>query len=170
MTPEQRDLMLGLVIGPDGSSQVAPEHVLRAFAVDDGVELSRRLVAEAATSCSAVGMELAIIAASVFGVADDVVDDLIELLYAEWHHSHESMVLLVGQAGEVRAVRALQRMATWVPDYLDFDESRALARKAIHALGRIPSAEATKVLTELSEGEAPMLAEAAQRQLKHRRS
>lgn len=115
-------------------------------------------------------MGLAMIAAYVFGVADDVADDLVEFLYCDWHHSHEDLVGLLAKAAVVRAVPALQRVATWVPEYLDFDESRSLARKAIHALGRIPGSEATRALEELAGCETPILAEVAHRQLKYRRS
>jgi len=55
-----------------------------------------------------------------------------------------------------------------VPPYLDFDESRALARKAIWALGAIPGPEARQALTWLMDAENSVVREGAEAQLARR--
>jgi hypothetical protein len=59
----------------------------------------------------------------------------------------------------------LYHAAWWVPDYLDFDESRALAVKAIWALGGTPGAEAEQALERLLGAEGEVVREAARAQL-----
>ena len=168
MTPKQRDLLLALLLVPGDAEPIDPESVLNAFGMTDGVQLASQLVTEAVASRSAVDLELSLIATSAFGFPDDLNETFIGLLDADWHHSHEDLVRTVAQLNLPQAVPALRRTAVWVPGYLEFDDSRALARKAIHALGRIPGVEATSALEELADSEPPELAAVAQRQLKRR--
>ncbi|WP_073814917.1 hypothetical protein [Streptomyces sp. CB02261] len=46
-----------------------------------------------------------------------------------------------------------KRRPCWIPEYLDFDENRALAVKAIWALGAIPGTEAREALEDLRDDE-----------------
>jgi hypothetical protein len=57
---------------------------------------------------------------------------------ADWHHSHEDVVWHLGEYQGADVISALDHATRWVPDYLDFDENRALARKAIWELGKQP--------------------------------
>jgi len=54
------------------------------------------------------------------------------------------------------------------PDYLDYDESRALARKAIWAIGKTPGPAAEQALVRLSRSEDDILREEAEHQLDRR--
>ncbi|HXR70550.1 HEAT repeat domain-containing protein, partial [Actinocrinis sp.] len=65
-------------------------------------------------------------------------------------------------------VDALYHATQWIPEYLDFDEARALAHKAIWALGGTPGPEATAALTRLLTDEDESLHEAAAKQLRRR--
>ena len=51
------------------------------------------------------------------------------LLSEKWHHSHEDLVTLVGELHDASSVDVLYGATRWVPDYLAFDDSRALAAK-----------------------------------------
>jgi hypothetical protein len=90
------------------------------------------------------------------------------LSQTDWHHKHEDVVSALGQLRAPAAVDALYHAAWWIPDYLDFDESRALAIKATWALGRTPGAEAEQALRRLHSAESEMVREAASAQLKRR--
>ncbi|MET9438981.1 HEAT repeat domain-containing protein, partial [Streptomyces sp. NPDC006551] len=63
---------------------------------------------------------------------------------------------------------ALVAATRWVPEYLDFDESRALAVKAIWALGAIPGEEAREALEGLRGDENEIIRENAVKQLARR--
>jgi hypothetical protein len=63
------------------------------------------------------------------------------------------------------AVGALYRAAWWIPDYLDFDESRALAVKAIWALGGTPGIDADEARKRLLVAEDDIVRAAARSEL-----
>jgi hypothetical protein len=58
--------------------------------------------------------------------------------------------------------------AEWISDYLDFDENRALAVKAIWALDGLPGSEAERTLRQLLRSGNEIVREAARDQLKRR--
>jgi hypothetical protein len=93
---------------------------------------------------------------------------LIELVPADWHQQHENIVTMLGGLRTPEAVGALQHAATWVPDYLEYDENRALATKAIWALGGTPGAGAERALAQLRESDDEVVREEAQAQLRRR--
>ena len=70
-----------------------------------------------------------------FGFTPEHLPLLLELASAEWHHSHEDVVWYLGDYRGPVVVNALIRDGVDAR-YLGFDESRALARKAVWALGR----------------------------------
>ncbi len=74
----------------------------------------------------------------------------------------------LGQLRAPAAVDALYHAAWWVPDYLDFDESRALAVKAIWALGGTPGDEAEQALKQLVSAEDEIVREVGRAQLDRR--
>ena len=168
MTPEERDLIRALMVIPGGAPAVSPQSVLTAFGVVNGAQLVHRLVSEALAVESWVDVETAMIAAATFGMPVDLVDPLIRLVEADWHHCHEDITWWLGELAAPRAVPALLGAAERIPDYLELDESRALGRKAIHALGRIPGPEATQALVRLSCSDDSRLASVARRQLESR--
>jgi hypothetical protein len=67
-------------------------------------------------------------------------------------------------------VDVLLTLAQWVPDYLAFDENRALAVKAIWALGDIDGPAAERALRALSTAESDVVRDNASEQLTRRQS
>lgn len=47
-----------------------------------------------------------------------------------WHFCHERVIDGLDTLRSSRAIDAMTHVAWWVPEYLDFDEYRVLARKA----------------------------------------
>ena len=66
------------------------------------------------------------------------------------------------------AVEALFGATQWIPT-LEYDDSRALAVKAIWALGKIPGAEAENKLETLARSGDDILQKTAAEQLERRR-
>ena len=52
-------------------------------------------------------------------------------------------------------LESLYKATQWVPKYLDYDDSRALAVKAIWAIGNIPGPEADNYLQQLTGSDNP---------------
>ncbi len=103
-----------------------------------------------------------------FGITMDHLSLLIQLESADWHRRHEDVVNALAELKSPEAVSALYHAAWWIPDYLGFDDTRALARKAIWALGATPGAEAEQALKRLESVGSEYLREKAQQQLARR--
>ena len=168
MTPEERELILSLVVSPRDLSGGDPEAVLRHFGTEDGAGLGRSLLADARQREDGTDVELALIVCARFGYDAALTPLLLELEPADWHHKHEDVVSMLGKLKSPETVNALYHATQWIPDYLDYDESRALARKAIWALGGVPGPEATQALTLLLEDKDEEVREAAAEQLRRR--
>lgn len=168
MTPEQRQCIMALVIVPGRDRAGSPEQVLRQFGADDGQALGLDLLRDAAGRQDALDLEMALVVCSTFGFTTGHLEVLIQLAAADWHHSHENVVTALSRLRSPQAIDALSHAAWWVPPYLDFDESRALARKAIWALGAIPGPEARQALTWLMDAENSVVREGAEAQLARR--
>lgn len=168
MTPEDRNVISSLVVVPGRGRRGSPEDVLRHFGTTDGCALGLRLLRDAVDRQDGLDVEIALIVCATFGFTMDHLDLLVQLASADWHHKHEDVVLALGQLRSPTGVEALYHAAWWVPDYLDFDESRALAIKAIWALGGTPGAEAEQALKRLLSAEGEVVREAARAQLARR--
>ena len=170
MTPEAEKLILSLVYRPGDTSGGDPGAVLRYFGTDDGAALGRQLLRDAVEREDATDFELALIVCNRFDAFDE---SLLPLLssqaLADWHQRHEDVVSRLGKYRSSATVDVLYRSTQWIPDYLDYDESRSLARKAIRALGGIPGPEAEQALTRLLEDEDEDLREIAADQLRRHR-
>ncbi len=168
MTPEDRAAVMSLVAVPGRGRAGSPEEVLRHFGADDGQTLGLRLLRDAVDRQDGLDVEMALIVCAAFGFTIDHLDLLAQLATADWHHKHEDVVSALGQLRSPVAVDALYHAAWWIPDYLDYDESRALAIKAIWALGGTPGSEAEQALKQLASAESEIVREAALSQLSRR--
>ena len=104
-----------------------------------------------------------------FGFTPEFLDILTRLSDAEWHRSHEDVVAALDGLGDTRTIEALYRAALKIHAYLEYDDSRALAGKAIWALGKLGDATADQKLRLLAESCDSVIAAYAQKQL-YRRS
>ncbi|MFD9969413.1 HEAT repeat domain-containing protein [Streptomyces sp. NPDC059011] len=169
MTPEEQDLVLGLVVAPGQGPTRTLDEVLTHFGESDGATLAIRLLRDAMERQDADDVEIALI---VKGAADasgeEFLEPLIELCGADWHYKHEDVVSGLSAFRSPRTVPALVEATHWIPEYLDYDESRALAVKAIWALGGIPGPEAREALEGLRDDENEIIRENALKQLARR--
>jgi hypothetical protein len=161
VTPEERQLIIGLVIIPGLGARLTPEEFLREFGCSDGLDLGVRLLDEATLAADGEALEYALIVIFAFGMPDRSRRLLAELLRAEWHQSHEDLVTLVGELHDPATLDALRAMTEWVPDYLGFDESQALARKAVWAILGIPGDQSAEILQELLASDSGAVREEA---------
>ncbi|MFF0725310.1 HEAT repeat domain-containing protein [Streptomyces sp. NPDC004134] len=168
MTPEQEKLILALAHGADGRRDITPEQFLHRFGADDGKALGLSLLRDAIARQYGDGVELALIVSAAFGLTPEHYGLFKELCYADWHTTHEDVVSALGEWRDPDSVDTLLHMADWVPDYLDYDEARALATKAVWALGGIPGPEADRALERLREEDDPIVRGEAERQIARR--
>lgn len=155
---------MALVVVP-GREALSVEEFLRQFGASDGVQLGLDLLRDAVQRRDATDVELALVVCFRFGFLAAHVDLLIHLAFADWHQRHEDVATALGTTGSPTAVDALLHLAEWVPRYLEFDDARALAVKAIWALGTIADDQAQQALKQLASADSNIVAQAALHQL-----
>jgi len=169
MTPEEQDLVMGLVFVPGKGRTRTLDEVLAHFGETDGRVLALRLLLDAMEREDADDVEMALIVKASAGAhAEEFLAPLTELFPAEWHRGHEGIVSALGKLRSPRTVPTLALASRWVPEHLDWDENRALAVKAIWALGAVPGPEAREVLEGLRDDENEIVRENALKQLARR--
>src|ERR1043166_363356 len=164
MTREERRLCQSLIITPlRGERAISKEEFLHQFpsSIEQG-QLALRLLEDVYKGRNAEDLKCALVIGNAFGFGPQHTDILARLIDAEWHVSHEDVVSALDGLRTPSAVKPLFRATQWIPGYLDFDESRALAVKAIWALGNIPGAESEKKLDLLARSDDPIVRENAQ--------
>jgi hypothetical protein len=165
VSPDERALVRALVTVPGRPAPMPAQEFLRRFGATDGKTLGRDLVRDAAARRDSLDLEYAMIVCFKFGFADDLVQSLIELAFANWHEQHENVASALGTLRSPLSVEALIHLAEWVPSYLEFDDARALAVKAIWALDGIGTAEARQALEILSRSDNANIAQNAKARL-----
>ena len=169
MTEEQRKLSRDLIIQPDGRSRITKEDFLRRFPGSvEGGKLAVSVLEEAYRAQNAEDLQCALIIGHAFGFGPEHIDVLRRLAEAEWHYSHEDVVEALDSLRTSDAVEALFRATQWVPKSLEYDDSRALAVKAIWALGKIPGTAAETKLETLARSGDAILRKTAMEQLESR--
>jgi hypothetical protein len=146
-----------------------PDEFLQAFGASDGIALSLQLLRDALSRQDPTDLELALIVGFTFGFGDDHLPLLVDLCFFDWHPSHEDVVSDLAALRSPASVDALIHAAEWVPTYLDFEHARALATKAVWALGSISGNASTHALESLRYSDSTVVAQNAEAQLERGR-
>jgi hypothetical protein len=170
VTEEERQLVSALMVRLDGRQALSPDEFLHRFRHStDGARLSLDLLNEAAADHNPEDVEYALIVGFTFGFTEQHLSVLLDLIDKDWHFAHEDIVSALADLRTPKSVEALYHATQWIPEYLDFDEARALAVKAIWGLGAIEGSAAQEKLDLLAGSDDPILRENAIYQLKLRR-
>jgi hypothetical protein len=170
MTAEQRKLCRDLVITPPrGVSQISKDEFLRqAPTLVEHGKLALKPLEEAYRAQNADDLQCALIIGHTFGFGPEHREILCSLVDVDWHHSHEDVVAALDGLRSPEAVEALFHATQWIPKSLEHDDSRALAVKAIWALGKIPGTEAEAKLETLAHSDNAILKRTVAEQLERR--
>jgi hypothetical protein len=152
-----------------GRVRFQKKEFLRQFlsAIERG-KLALRLLEEASKAQSAEDLQCALIVGHAFGFAPEHLDILRRLVDVDWHYSHEDVVIALKKWPTADTVEALFHATQWIPKSLEYDDCRALAVKAIWALGKIPGAEAETKLEALARSDNAILRKTAEERLERR--
>ena len=162
MTEDERELIFSLATVPGQAAGVNKEEFLQKFRpFADRNDIVNALLNEAYGSMGPGNVEAAMIAGFMLGFTPRDLNTLCELAAADWHFEHENIASALAELKSPDSVDVLYALTQWVPDYLKFDDARALAVKAIWALGGIPSQKARDKLTKLIHSQDPILREIA---------
>lgn len=164
MSPEERSLVMALFVVP-GRQSMSNGQFLKEFGAADGTALGLDLLRDAVDRRDPVDVELALVVCFRFGFTDGHLQPLLTLASADWHQRHEDVASALGELRSPASVDALAHLAQWVPAYLEFDRARALAVKAIWALGGIGGDAARQALASLAGSSCSIVADNAVAQL-----
>jgi hypothetical protein len=166
----RRELIMSLAVIPGRGRAMSPEEFLRRAGAADGRQLGLDLLRDAVQRQHAVDLEMALIVCFTFGFTMDHLDLLLQMSSADWHRKHEDIVSALAELRSSTAVSVLVRATQWVPEYLEFDETRALARRAIWALGKTPGPEAARALGLFLHSDNEIFRKTARTALEYRTS
>ncbi|MBD2785034.1 HEAT repeat domain-containing protein [Xenorhabdus sp. DI] len=103
---------------------------------------------------------------AVIGYNYSCISLLNKLILMQWHYKHEDLAMILQHYKHPSSVDALYQVSGFELEYLDFDDSYALAVKCIWGLGDIGTPEAFEKLKVLSESDNEVVRENSINQLK----
>ena len=101
--------------------------------------------------------------------SNDYGNVLNKLIQEDWHFKHEDLALILQDLKLPESVDPLYVAALKRLDYLNYDDSFAVARKCIHALGDIGTEAALEKLKQLSNTNIAIIKEKVEKQLNYYR-
>jgi hypothetical protein len=165
MTAEQQQSVSDLL-----SNKISEDEFLRRVRVsrENAGKWSLGLLEDAYRATDPDGVMLGLFVGFRFGFLPEHADVLCRLSDAEWHFSHEDVVSAIDEVNIKPAVDVLYRATLKLHPYLAYDDCRALAVKAIWALGNLRDETADEKLRMLAQRDEKILKEAALHQLRRR--
>ena len=103
------------------------------------------------------------------GFSPEHLDLLCRLSEADWHYKHEDVVTALDKLRDKRAIETLCHSALKRHEYLNYDDARALAVKAIWALGNLNDPSADEKLKLLATNDDKIVRDEAAKQLLRRK-
>jgi FMN phosphatase YigB (HAD superfamily) len=165
MRTRQQQLILDMTL-----HRISEDEFLREMRIarGDASAFALKMLEEAHGQRSEDDVECGLLLAFTFGLSREFVDTLIRLSDADWHHSHEDVVMALDNLRDKRAIDAFYRAALKLHPYLEYDDDRALAGKALWALGNLADPIADEKLRQLARSDQAIVREYATKQLHHR--
>ena len=179
MTEEERLATIGLFTeyNTDFAMQdeVRVRDIKSKFIIGFGTDVTKnpryvlQLLDTAFNEKNAEDVENALIIASMFNlISKDYTNILLKLMESDWHFIHEDIASIFQELKLPNTVDCLFNAALSRFEYLEYDDSYALAVKCIWALGQIGTEESTEKLILLAQSQNEVIRENALNQLKRR--
>jgi len=167
LTDKEKEQIACLRIGADGNQVATAEEFLRDFRSGNSNRMSLvgELLGEAVASRDPDEVELAILAGFNLGFSEVHINLLSSLAHEDWHYSHEDIASALDEIRTPGCVNSLGFLAQWVPEYLEFDKTRALGSKAVWALKKIGDTSAKKSLQKIAASQTDVIGALAQEKL-----
>lgn len=167
MTNKERDTIKKLM-----TKLITEEEFTKKFSVD--ISMNPGYVGElleiAFNEANSDDVEYALFIGFTFNVfSEDYVGILCKLIEAKWHYQHENIAMIFQKLKSPNSIESLYKTAITEFEYLDYDESYALAVKCIWALGNINTDGSRKKLELLSQSENEIIRDNAIKQLDGKR-
>lgn len=162
VTDRHSDLILAWIEHRISNEEFARSYPIAIKKLD---ELGPRILLAAVANEDPFDVEHGLMVGFQRGVTPDYLTSLLQLTNAPWHRQHENVISALDELRAPQSVPELARAALAQHAYLAHDKTRALAVKAIAALGQVGDAEAITQLASLRRSEEHILAKNARKQL-----
>jgi hypothetical protein len=130
-----------------------------------GEELALQALKDGFKQKNSEYIEFGLGAGDIFGLPREAIELLKHLYEADWQSRHEDIVWALDRFRDSQLVDFFYGATQVTPTDLLWDYNRALAVKAIYALGNIGSGKARAYLEEISKSDHPRLRTEASNQL-----
>ena len=163
MTTEEKKMILDLSMG-----SISIDYFFLNYPMDLGMEKDYILsvLNQAYQERNSDDVEYALLLGfTISFFTEDFVDILCKLIREGWHYKHEDIVLILQELKSPESIDAIYDTALRKFDYLSYDDSYALARRCIHALGDINTEYSIEKLKLLASSEILIIREKAEKQL-----
>jgi hypothetical protein len=163
MTNNERDMVQKLM-----EKSISNEDFKRDFTVNvaQNIGYIKELLEIAYTEKNSDDVEYLLFVGFMFNLfTQEYVDVLCNLIEAPWHQQHENIAMIFQSLKSPKTTEALYKTALTEYEYLDYDESYALAVKCIWALGGINTDESREKLKLLTQSENEIIRDNAVEQL-----
>ncbi len=162
MTDDEKKLVMNLAL-----KSITKEEFLRSYPVDVQQDNNYvfQLLEDSLHRKDSDDVEHALLLGFSFGFSEKVVPILCELIVQGWHCKHEDIASLLQKFKATQSIEYLYKTALAEYDYLDYDDSYALAVKCIWALGGIDTDSSRERLKQLTLSKNQIVKEAAEHQL-----
>ncbi|MHC1748011.1 MAG: hypothetical protein AB9856_06410 [Cellulosilyticaceae bacterium] len=166
MTQKERELIRQLI-----RKSVSKEYFLENFTVNvsDDSDYIKQLLEIAYDEKEAYDIDYLLYIGFTFKLfTEEYIEILCKLIESMWHEQHENIAGIFQFLKSPQSIESLYKTVITQFEYLDYDESYALAVKCIWALGNISTSESKKKLQLLSESDNEIISENAIKQLERR--
>lgn len=163
MNIKEKDLIIDFAL-----KKITKEDFLSTYSVNPAIEKQHvlQLLEKAYQEKNADDVDILLVLGFLFDVfSKDYIDILCKLIVEDWHYKHEDIALVLQKLKSPESIDALYKTALAKFEYLDYDDSYALARKCIHALGDMNTDYAKEKLKLLAASDIDIIKEKAEKQL-----
>lgn len=163
MTHEEQEAVLSLV-----TQEITQEDFLKKLRTSrqEVPLLIERLLDEGFKEADAAGVDCALLVGFEFGFESRHIQILCQLSDEGWHHSHEDVVSALDDFRTSLATDVFFRAIQTRHEYLEFDDSHALAVKALYALSNLNTESVREKIRLSTHSDIPRIAEQARERLR----
>lgn len=163
MNNKDKQIVLNLIL-----NKISKKKFLKQFSVN--IETKENylndLLQEAYESKDSESVEYSLAIYWSFSYSGECISILNRLLAVDWHYSHEDIALILQKKQDPYSTNVLYKTALTKFQYLEINNSEALARKCIYALGAINTVDSRKYLVDIANSDDEVVSEFAKHQLK----
>lgn len=148
------------------NKELTKEDFLQYFNIKHAQQLYLELLKEALVEQDDEKVNAGLTVAFEFTLEKSDYEVVKNIFFQDWHDAHESIIFDMSKIKDCNLIDFFYKAIFFIPEYLELDENRALARKAFFALGNnIQCPKAFQYLQDFLNSTDPLLRSFAEEQM-----